>query len=54
MPIATPYYREDTDVRELPQRFLEAFSAILSHSNYAVALDAAARMKARCGRCADT
>ncbi len=54
MPIATPYYREDLDARELPRRFLDAFSAILSHSNYAVMLDAAARMKARCGRCADT
>ncbi len=40
--------------RELPQRFLEAFAAILSHSNYAPLLDAAARMKARCSRCAVT
>ena len=54
MAIATSYYREDMDTRELPRRFLDAFSAILSHSNYSLVLDAAARMKARCGRCADT
>ncbi len=54
MAIATSYYREDMDTRELPRRFLDAFSAILSHSNYSMVLDAASRMKARCGRCADT
>ena len=42
------------DTRELPRRFLDAFSAILSHSNYSMVLDAASRMKARCGRCAAT
>ncbi|MBU0743039.1 (Fe-S)-binding protein [bacterium] len=54
MAIACSYYLEDLDDRELPQRFLDAFAAILAHSNYAPVLDAAARMKARCGRCADT
>jgi Fe-S oxidoreductase len=54
MAIATSYYREDMDTRELPRRFLDAFSAILSHSNYSLVLDVASRMKARCGRCADT
>jgi len=54
MAIATSYYLEDLDTRELPRRFLDAFSVILSHSNYALVLDAASRMKARCGRCADT
>jgi len=54
MAIATSYNPEDMDTRELPRRFLDAFSAILSHSNYSMVLDAASRMKARCGRCADT
>ncbi len=54
MAISTSYYLEDCDTRELPSRFLEAFAAILSHSNYAPVLDAAARMKARCSRCAIT
>ncbi|MFP4623461.1 MAG: (Fe-S)-binding protein [Gemmatimonadota bacterium] len=38
--------------RERPQRFLRALSSILEHGNYAVALDAYARMSAKCGRCA--
>ncbi len=54
MAIECPYYLEELDTRELPRRFLEAFAAILSHSNYAPVLDAAARMKARCSRCAIT
>ncbi|MBC8425877.1 (Fe-S)-binding protein [bacterium] len=54
MAIACSYYLEDLDGRELPRRFLDAFAAILAHSNYAPVLDVAARMKARCGRCADT
>ncbi len=48
------YYLEPLDTRELPRRFLEAFAAVLSHSNYAMALDTAARVTARCGRCAST
>jgi len=35
-----------------PQRFLEAFAAILRHGNYHVALDTFARLSAKCGRCA--
>ena len=37
---------------DLPGRFLEAFAAILAHSNYAPVLDAACRVSTRCGRCA--
>ena len=37
MAIECSYYLEDLDTRELPRRFLEAFAAILSHSNYAPA-----------------
>ena len=54
MAISCSYYLEDVDTSELPRRFLEAFAAILSHSNYSMVLDAAARMKARCSRCAIT
>ncbi|MCP4571739.1 MAG: (Fe-S)-binding protein [bacterium] len=54
MAIATSYYLEELDERELPQRFLDAFAAILAHSNYTLVLDAASRMKAHCGRCAET
>jgi len=35
-----------------PRRFLEAFSAILRHGNYHLALDSFARLSAKCGRCA--
>ena len=52
MAIQCSYYMEDVETRELPRRFLEAFSTILSHSNYAPFVDAAARMKLRCSRCA--
>ncbi len=37
---------------ERPRRFLEAFSAILEHGSYQVALETYARLSARCGRCA--
>jgi Fe-S oxidoreductase len=52
MSIQCSYYMEDVETRELPSRFLEAFAAILSHSNYRPFVDAAARMKLRCSRCA--
>jgi len=52
MAIQCSYYIEDLDTRELPRRFLEAFAAILSHSNYAPLLDAASRAGLRCSRCA--
>jgi len=54
MAIECSYYLEDLDTRELPRRFLEAFAAILSHSNYAPLLDAASRVGLRCSRCAVT
>ena len=52
MAIQCSYYMEEVETRELPSRFLEAFSTILSHSNCAPFVDAAARMKLRCSRCA--
>jgi Fe-S oxidoreductase len=54
MAIECSYYLESVDTTELPRRFLDAFAAILSHSNYAPALDAACRVSARCGRCTST
>ncbi|MCL5270263.1 MAG: (Fe-S)-binding protein [bacterium] len=41
------------EVTDRPRRFLETFAAVLEHSNYAVALDAYARVCSKCGRCAD-
>jgi Fe-S oxidoreductase len=34
-----------------PRRFLQAFAAILKHSNYRLALEQYMRVNARCGRC---
>jgi len=51
MAIKCSYYLEEVETAELPRRFLEAFAAILRHSSYGLALDAAARMKTRCSRC---
>lgn len=51
MAIRCSYHMEEVETRELPRRFLEAFSAILAHSNYGPFLDAAARMSLRCSRC---
>jgi len=48
------YHVEDFDVNDRPRRFLEAFSAILKHSNYRMALDHFIRMSAKCSRCAVT
>jgi Fe-S oxidoreductase len=42
------------EVTDRPRKFLEAFAAVLEHGNYGVALDAYARMCARCARCADS
>jgi len=33
------YHIEDFDANDRPRRFLEAFAAILKHSNYKMALD---------------
>jgi len=46
------YHIENFDVNERPRRFLEAFAAILKHSNYRMALDHFIRMSAKCSRCA--
>ncbi len=48
------YHIEDFDVNDRPRRFLEAFAAILKHSNYKMALDHFIRMSAKCSRCAVT
>jgi Fe-S oxidoreductase len=45
------YHIEDFDVADRPRRFLEAFAAILKHSNYRFALDHFVRMSAKCSRC---
>jgi len=48
------YHIEDFDVNDRPRRFLEAFAAILKHSNYKMALDHFIKMSAKCSRCATT
>ncbi len=54
MAIRCSYYLEPLETDDLPQRFLDAFAAILDHSNYAAVLDAASRVSLRCGRCASS
>ena len=46
------YHVEDFDVHDRPRRFLEAFAAILKHTNYRLALDHYIRVSAKCARCA--
>ncbi|MEJ2615552.1 MAG: hypothetical protein P8Z35_11380, partial [Ignavibacteriaceae bacterium] len=46
------YHVEDFDVNDRPRRFLEAFAAILKHSNYRMALDHYAHVVSRCSLCA--
>jgi len=48
------YHIEDFDVNDRPRRFLEAFAAVLKHSNYKMALDHFIKMSAKCSRCATT
>jgi len=48
------YHVEDFDVTDRPRRFLEAFAAILRHSNYRLALDHYVRVSAKCARCSTT
>lgn len=48
------YHVEDFDVKDRPRRFLEAFAAILKHSNYRLALDHYIRVSAKCSRCTTT
>jgi len=45
------FHVEDYDVGDRPRRFLEAFAAILKHSNYRFALDHFIRVSAKCSRC---
>lgn len=49
--IVVKYYQEPAPTGDRPRRFLEAFAAILRHSNYGFILDHFARMGAKCGRC---
>jgi Fe-S oxidoreductase len=46
------YHVEDYDTEDRPRRFLQAFAAILNHSNYRFALDHFVRISAKCSRCA--
>jgi [DsrC]-trisulfide reductase subunit K len=48
------YHVEDFDVNDRPRRFLEAFAAILKHSNYRMALDHYSRVVSRCSLCSTT
>lgn len=45
------YHVEDFSVHDRPRRFLEAFAAILKHTNYCVALNHYVRVSAKCSRC---
>jgi Fe-S oxidoreductase len=45
------YHVEDFEVKDRPRRFLDAFAAILKHTNYRVALDQYVRVTAKCARC---
>ena len=45
------YHVEEFDVADRPRRFLQAFAAILKHTNYRLALDHYVRISAKCSRC---
>jgi Fe-S oxidoreductase len=45
------YFVEPMDLEERPKRFLDAFAAILRHSNYGPVLDAYLRIRAKCSIC---
>jgi Fe-S oxidoreductase len=49
--LSVRYHVEDFDVRDRPRRFLEAFAAVLKHTNYRLALDHYARISTKCARC---
>jgi Fe-S oxidoreductase len=49
--LAVRYHVEDFEVHDRARRFLEAFAAILKHTNYRVALDQYVRLSAKCSRC---
>ncbi len=48
------YYVEEKalSANDRPRRFLEAFAAVLEHSNYALPLDVYSRLSTKCSRCA--
>ncbi|NQT40554.1 MAG: (Fe-S)-binding protein [Planctomycetes bacterium] len=48
------FYVEDKalEVTERPRRFLEAFAAVLEHSNYGLPLEVYTRLSTKCSRCA--
>ncbi len=46
------YYVEPFEQTERARRFLEAFSAILKHTNYGFVLDTYSRITTKCARCA--
>jgi Fe-S oxidoreductase len=48
------YYLEKAVPDQRARRFLEAFAAILEHSNYRFLLDMYCRVSMKCGRCAST
>ena len=48
------YYVEPFELADRPRRFLDAFAAILEHTNYGLALDTYSRISAKCGRCSMT
>lgn len=50
--IPVKYYLEPQEAGDRVKRFLEAFAAILKHSNYGYLLDHFSRMGTKCGRCA--
>jgi Fe-S oxidoreductase len=45
------YHVEDADAAGRPRRFLEAFAAVLKHTNYRAALDQYVRVSTKCSRC---
>lgn len=49
--LAVRYHVEDFQISDRPRRFLEAFAAILKHTNYRLALDHYVRVSAKCSRC---
>ena len=49
--LAVRYHVEDFNVEDRPRRFLEAFAAILKHTNYRFVLDNYVRISAKCSRC---
>jgi Fe-S oxidoreductase len=48
------FYVEDKalEVTDRPRRFLEAFAAVLQHSNYSLPLEVYTRLSTKCSRCA--